>query len=78
MRDNLSRFPSPKDFTLPLTEEGPEITITAVANPTEQLKVMHRFLNSEYEPNLKTAVVLADETLLMPVLHGIPENVDLV
>lgn len=76
IRDNLSRFPSPKDFTLPLTEEGPEITITAVANPTEQLKVMHRFLNSEYEPNLKTAVVLADETLLMPVLHGIPENVD--
>jgi len=78
LNDNRRRYPSPKDFTLPLSEKGPEISITAVANPTEQLKSIHSFLKSEYESDLKTAVILADETMLMPALHGIPENVDRV
>jgi CRISPR/Cas system-associated exonuclease Cas4 (RecB family) len=72
------RYPAPKDFVLPLNEQGPEVTITAVANPTEQLKSVHSFLTKEYESELKTAVVLADETMLMPTLHGIPDNVDRV
>ncbi len=78
IEDNLFQFPQPKDFTLPLNNDGPEITITAVANPTEQLKSVHHFLEQEYVDNMKTAVVLADETLLMPVLHGIPPKVDKV
>ena len=76
VNENKNRYPAPKDFVLPLNNEGPDITITAVANPTEQLKSVHSFLSSSYESDLKTAVVLADETLLMPTLHGIPENVD--
>ncbi|WP_430816833.1 PD-(D/E)XK nuclease family protein [Carboxylicivirga sp. RSCT41] len=78
LNENRLRYPSPKDFSLPLNEEGPDITITAVANPTEQLKSVHSFLKKEYESDLKTAVVLADETMLMPALHGIPGNVDRV
>ncbi|TRX70770.1 PD-(D/E)XK nuclease family protein [Carboxylicivirga sp. M1479] len=78
LNENKLRYPSPKDFVLPLNEKGPEITITAVANPTEQLKSVHSFLKQEYESDLKTALVLADETMLMPALHGIPENVDRV
>jgi len=76
IEENLIQFPSPKDFEMPMNEEGPEITITAVANPTEQLKSVHQFLDEEYVPDMKSAVVLADETLLMPVLHGIPPKVD--
>lgn len=78
IKENKLLYPSPKDYSLPLNNEGPDITITAVANPTEQLKSVHSFLKSEYEDQLKTAVVLADETLLMPALHGIPSNVDKV
>ncbi|MBS2213737.1 PD-(D/E)XK nuclease family protein [Carboxylicivirga mesophila] len=78
LNENRLRYPAPKDFVLPLNEQGPEVTITAVANPTEQLKSVHSFLTKEYESDLKTAVVLADETMLMPTLHGIPNNVDRV
>ncbi len=78
LNENRLRYPAPKDFVLPLNEQGPEVTITAVANPTEQLKSVHSFLTKEYESELKTAVVLADETMLMPALHGIPANVDRV
>ncbi len=78
LNENRLKYPSPKDFILPFNEEGPDITITAVANPTEQLKSVHSFLKCEYESDLKTALVLADETMLMPALHGIPENVDRV
>lgn len=76
IEENLFRFPHPKDFKLPSSEQPPEICITAVANPTEQLKSVHQFLEKEYLNNMKSAVILADETLLMPVLHGIPSNVD--
>ncbi|WP_289053894.1 PD-(D/E)XK nuclease family protein [Carboxylicivirga marina] len=78
LNENKLRYPSPKDFIIPLNETGPEISITAVANPTEQLKSVYTFLKNEYESDLKTAIVLADETMLMPALHGIPENVDRV
>ena len=78
LNENQLNYPSQKDFTPPLNDEGPDITITAVANPTEQLKSVHSFLKEEYESDLKTAVVLADETMLMPALHGIPDNVDRV
>ncbi|WP_439185187.1 PD-(D/E)XK nuclease family protein [Carboxylicivirga taeanensis] len=78
LNENRLRYPAPKDFILPLNEAGPEVSITAVANPTEQLKSVHTFLTKEYESDLKTAVVLADETMLMPTLHGIPGNVDRV
>ncbi len=78
LNENRLRYLAPKDFVLPLNEAGPEVTITAVANPTEQLKSVHSFLTKEYESDLKTAVVLADETMLMPTLHGIPNNVDRV
>ncbi|WP_430811189.1 MULTISPECIES: PD-(D/E)XK nuclease family protein [unclassified Carboxylicivirga] len=78
LNENKMRYPAPKNFVLPLHEQGPDITITAVANPTEQLKSVHSFLNKEYESDLKTALVLADETLLMTALHGIPESVDRV
>lgn len=76
LKENLAKFPMPDDFTLPLNEAGPEITITAVANPTEQLKSVNQFLREEYVSDMKTAVILADENMLMPALHGIPENVD--
>ncbi|MCU4173581.1 PD-(D/E)XK nuclease family protein [Carboxylicivirga sp. N1Y90] len=78
IEENLFRFPHPKDFNMPMSKEAPEITITAVANPTEQLKSVHQFLEKEYISDMKSAVILADETLLMPALHGIPTNVDRV
>ncbi|MBI9062223.1 MAG: PD-(D/E)XK nuclease family protein [Marinilabiliaceae bacterium] len=76
LKENLASFPMPDGFILPLNETGPEITITAVANPTEQLKSVNQFLTEEYVTDMKTAVILADENMLMPALHGIPENVD--
>ncbi len=84
MDENLNNFPSPSDWKIPFNKDLPEIEITSVASDTAQTQVMNELLKSETfvasnEPRdelnsaLKNAVVLTDETMLLPVLHTIPE-----
>ncbi len=78
LRDNLKRFPPPEDFKLDLTgfENDKQITLMAVSSNHGQAQVIPRFLE-KVKPGFKTefdntAVVLADESLLFPVLGAIP------
>ncbi len=89
MDENLINFPSPSDWELPCNKDLPEIEITSAASDTAQTQVMNELLKSDTftAPNepltelnsaLKNAVVLTDETMLLPVLHTIPETHDKV
>ncbi|PZX20323.1 PD-(D/E)XK nuclease superfamily protein [Breznakibacter xylanolyticus] len=81
LRENTVVFPSPDDWEQPLVETWPEITITGVASPTEQLRVVSHFLEQVQQSRAgeatvgdttDTAVLLTDENMLIPVLHAIP------
>jgi hypothetical protein len=81
MAENLSLFPS--EYALP--EEEPEQTqfeITGIPSRIGQAKQVYSLLERlsggkamPAEDALKTAVVLPDEQLLIPVLNSIPETV---
>lgn len=53
-----------------------EIQFVGVANPSMQGKVAGQLLagSRRLNPNAKVAIVLPDETLLLPVLHGLPPD----
>ncbi|SFF85422.1 PD-(D/E)XK nuclease family protein [Pontibacter chinhatensis] len=59
-----------------LTDEK-EINVIGVANASMQGKLAGQLLQEirEQNPHAQTAIVLPDETLLLPVLHSIPEDV---
>jgi RecB family exonuclease len=80
MRENLKLFPPPEDFKLNKTQftEKKNIKLTAVPSGYGQAQAIPQFLD-EIESGFKkefdnTAVVLADESLLYPVLGAIPNN----
>jgi hypothetical protein len=81
MAENLRRFPSAlpeENFNL-LTTGNRKIELWSVPSNTGQARMLPDFLEplsgiSEWEDN--TAIVLADEELLMPVLHSVPEEVE--
>ncbi|MDR2469916.1 MAG: PD-(D/E)XK nuclease family protein [Tannerella sp.] len=80
--ENLRLFPS--DLPLPEAITGePKIELTGVPSRIGQAKQVHTLLSElltdgqtlEGEDALRTAVVLPDEQLLIPVLHAIPEHI---
>ncbi|OAV66749.1 Inactivated superfamily I helicase [Bacteroidales bacterium Barb6XT] len=85
VKRNLERFPSRYDFGGTATEDygGAVIEVIGVPSGTGQAKVVHGLLSEwcekgelEGEGALRTAVVLPDEGLLVPVLHSIPEGIE--
>ena len=86
IEENLQNYPPPGDWHFPENPELPEIKITSVATDTAQTQVVHEYLqnvpdpenSSELDTALKTAVVLTDESILLPVLHSIPDEVEKV
>ncbi len=57
--------------------ENKIITIAEAPNNSAQVKYMGELLSSYSEEKLsRTAIVLADEALLLPVLYSLPKNVD--
>lgn len=78
MRNNVHEFPSPQTFDIPSTfSDGKQITITSVPSDVLQAKTVAQLLTKMDAPlNRQTAIVLADENLLIPVLHSLPPNVD--
>jgi hypothetical protein len=82
VRDNLKRFPS--ELTLPAEEENtPEVELIGIPSRIGQAKHLHPLLTEmlgdrmqiDPEEALRTAVVLPDEKLLVPVLNAIPEAI---
>lgn len=91
LRENLILFPAPADYELPVQHQWPACTFTAVAHPSEQGTEVADFLSnpSRYGTaapdsapyngvNERTAVILTDENMLLPVLYAIPESVNLI
>ncbi len=78
MRENLKRYPH-RGFTGSVTNlagNPPEIEIIAVPSGTGQAKVLNEVegTDSGARESLQTAVVLPDESLLLPVLSSLPDD----
>jgi hypothetical protein len=79
IRENLSLFPSPQELENNNTLTSPKnIEIIAVPSDIGQAKLISNILNrwgSIGSQMTETAVVLADEQLLIPVLTSLPEEI---
>ncbi len=86
IEENIIQFPSPSDWKLDENKDLPDIKITSVASDTAQTQIVNEFLSikndeikkenndQELDSALKNAVILTDETILLPVLHAIPQK----
>lgn len=77
IKSNLNDYPPPADWAAPFSDETAEITISAASNELVQAQVAHDFLKEvalATTQKEKTALILADEQQLLPVLHSIPES----
>ncbi len=81
LRQNLMEFPAAQmdmDFSV-MNRSGREIRVVETSSRMEEARMLGHILNETSgapgdDPN-HTAVVLADESLLMPVLYSIPSHV---
>ena len=87
VRENKKDFPSPGWLELPLTlsvpSEKPLIEVMAVPSNIMQVKLASRQLDAWKDDDerrkkeiedVRVAVILPDETLLLPLLHSLPEK----
>lgn len=80
VKRNLAAYPCPPSFSLHDEEKNtlPEIEIIGIPSAIGQAKHVYSILD-EMQPTdedaLRTAIVLPDERLLLPVLNAIPESV---
>src|SRR5690606_36429007 len=73
LRNALGGFPAMLG-----TKTGP-IELTAVSGKVAQAKVLSKLLANrpvDGETPMSTAIILADESLLIPVLQSLPEGID--
>lgn len=81
MRDNLRMFPSPiKDVNFSnFNSQRKEFDFIALSSDVGQAKysskIIKEYFDQEDNKPEETAIILADEELLLPVLHSIPECV---
>src|SRR5665647_205833 len=83
--ENIHIFPS-KYSIEPIVEslQDKEIELIAVTSAVGQAKQTYNILNQIYPPDspeqnwIKTAVVLPDERLLIPLLHSLPTHIEKV
>lgn len=81
----IQQFPSPITFENDATE-NPNIEVIGVSSATGQAKQTHsilqKWINEGYIDDtskaINTAIVLPDETLLMPTLYSIPEEISTI
>ncbi len=76
IRENIARYPQSEGFSIKNTFSAPkQITAVSAASDSLQCKYVASFLKELPEIDKNTAVILADESLLMPVLYSLPECV---
>lgn len=85
LRELVRNFPMPDDYTVPVPEYLPEVTITAVPSNVGQAKALSPLLTTwsaeghiDTDNPLNTAIVLPDRGLLLPTLLTIPEDIKAV
>ena len=84
LRENIRNFPSPSGERLSCDRFRRPKRIEIVSAPSDsmQCKYVHEFLSGLIErgirPGKQTAIVLTDESLLLPVLYSIPEQIEQV
>jgi len=82
LRDNLKRFPSPKTNVTfnSIKENNAKVEFVSLSSEVGQAKYTHsvvqKFCENSDVALEETAIVLADEELLLPVLHSIPESIE--
>ncbi len=76
MRENIANFPSRLNLDFTVKHER-EIEVIGIPSAVGEAKMVSKIV-SGVGGGLNTAVVLPDESLLMPVLYSIPENVESV
>lgn len=78
LRDNLIRFPNALSQELFSNLEAPKkIEMIAASTEAIQAQYVAPWLNEHLTPDAKrTAVVLCNENLLQPVLHGLPDDIE--
>ena len=81
MRDNLSSHPATEPISHDnFTKIKKHMRATACASNIVQVKHISNIINAipKDELDKRTAIVLTDENLLIPLLHSLPESVDSV
>ena len=81
MRGNLSAYPATEQISHDnFTRIKKHIRATACASNIVQVKHISNIINAipKEELDKRTAIVLTDENLLIPLLHSLPESVDSV
>ncbi len=84
LKNFIREFPSPGDFNFETSVADPnrEIEIYDIVTNTGQAKILPQIMESlpdnwKSDPT-RTAITLADESLLLPVLNALPEDIDIV
>jgi RecB family exonuclease len=75
LEKNRQLFPAPKNWNVPQPAALPDITVTPIATSLDQLSEVHQFFSTTDSEAHKSALVLADENLLLPALHALPDNI---
>ena len=81
LRDNLRDFPAPNMPSISHEHFTQPKEMTCIAAPSDSLQCtyVHTFLKGLIDrgekPDKETAIVLTDESLLIPVLHSIPSEI---
>ena len=81
LRDNIKRFPTPEEISHNnFTEVEKSITSVACVSNIVQIKHIADIIEQlpREELDKRTAIVLTNENLLIPLLHSLPECVDKV
>ena len=82
LRENIRNFPSGERFSCDRFRRPKRIEIVSAPSDSMQCKYVHEFLSGLIErgirPGKQTAIVLTDESLLLPVLYSIPEQIEQV
>ena len=81
MRDNIARYPAGNNIsTSNFLDTDKHIESIACVSNIAQCKYVARILESlpKEELDKRTAIVLTDENMLIPLLHSLPESVDKV
>ncbi|MDR1698854.1 MAG: PD-(D/E)XK nuclease family protein, partial [Prevotellaceae bacterium] len=84
VKENLLEFPSKYNIAgadLQSVPSSPKIELIGIPSTVGQAKEVHRILagmNLNEDDFLRTAVVLTDEKMLLPMLHSFPETIEAV
>ncbi len=81
--DENRQFKSQFELDAPEKPQNRQVELIAIPSDIGQTKQVYRILDelqkeSKENDNLRTAVVLPNEQLLLPMLHAIPENIKTV